>query len=200
MKLRITLLSTIMAATLAAVPLTGQGQAVTELGCIVMNTERVPLVGRESPLDSVTFSISGGPVKICYGRPSARGRTMIGGPNIPYGQLWRMGANEPTMIHTSVPLVVAGIYIEPGSYSLYTIPGRGQWRLILNRSISQWGHESNYTALVREGEVGRASVPSERRSGSVEQLTFRVQPAGRDRAVVFLEWERTQVTIPIAAG
>ncbi len=48
--------------------------------------------------------------------------------------------------------------------------------------------------------MGRASVPSERRSGSVEQLTFRVQPAGRDRAVVFLEWERTQVTIPIAAG
>jgi len=125
---------------------------------------------------------------------------MIGGPSVPYGQLWRTGANEPTMIHTTIALVVAGIRIEPGSYSVYTVPGQGQWQLILNRSISQWGRESNYTAEVREAEVGRASVPSERLTEHVEQFTIRAQPADRDHAAVYLEWERTQVMIPIGRG
>jgi hypothetical protein len=193
-------LLTVIAAILTAVPFSTRAQGLVQPACTVMNTERLPLAERESPLDSVMFSIGGAPVKICYGRPSARGRAMIGGSYVPYGSLWRTGANEPTMIHTTVALMVAGIRIDPGSYSVYTVPGQGQWRLILNRSTSQWGHESNYNAVVREGEVGRTSVPSERLPRHVEQLTIRVQAAGRDRAVVLLEWERTQVMIPITAG
>ena len=197
---RIFRLLLLIAAPVAAVSPAAQAQVLLEPACVVMNTDRVPLADRESPLDSVRFSIGGAPVKICYGRPSARGRTMIGGPYVPYGSLWRTGANEPTMIHTTVPLIVAGIRIEAGSYSVYTVPTQGQWQLILNRSVSQWGHESNYTAEVRESEVGRESVPTERLTSHVEQFTIRVQPAGRDRAVIFVEWERTQVMIPITAG
>ncbi|HEX6406601.1 MAG TPA: DUF2911 domain-containing protein, partial [Gemmatimonadales bacterium] len=55
----------------------------------------VPLETRKSPLDSVTFQVSGQRVKVCYGRPSSRGRTMLGGADVPYGKLWRTGANEP---------------------------------------------------------------------------------------------------------
>ncbi len=189
---------------LAAIVAIGAGespaQAAAAPACVVMNADRLPLSERVSPLDSVSFTVAGAPVKICYGRPSARGRTMIGGPSVPYGQLWRTGANEPTMIHTTISLVVAGMRIEPGSYSVYTVPGQGQWQLILNRSISQWGHESNYTPEVREAEVGRASVPSERLGSHVEQFAIRAQHANPDHVVIYLEWERTQVRIPVGRG
>ncbi len=68
-----------------------------DTACVVME---MPANRRLSPLDSLTFTVGGSPVKLCYGRPSARGRTMIGGRDVAYGRLWRTGANEPTMIHS----------------------------------------------------------------------------------------------------
>src|SRR5215210_4091730 len=109
----------------------------------------VPLEGRKSPLDSLTFAVSGKQVKVCYGRPSSRGRVMLGGTDIPYGKLWRTGANEPTILFAPVPLKVAGIQVQPGVYSLYTVPGPKDWEIIVNRSVSQWGHESEYTDQVK---------------------------------------------------
>jgi hypothetical protein len=169
-------------------------------GCVTMNTERLPLAQRASPLDSVMFRIDDQVVKICYGRPSSRGRTMIGGADVPYGQLWRTGANEPTMIHTPVALVVAGVTVAPGTYSLYTIPGAGSWIVILNRSTSQWGREDGYTEDVRAQEVGRGAASSETLNRHVERLTIRVRPIASDRAMLYLEWERTQVVIAVMKG
>lgn len=146
-----------------------------DVSCITMNTERMPLARRSSPLDSVTVAIDGGAVKVCYSRPSARGRTMIGGSAVPFGTLWRTGANEPTMIHTTVPVTVAGVRVEPGSYSLYTVPGEQQWEVVLNRSISQWGHESRYTDEVKAQEVGRGTAASTRLDDHVEMFTIRTE-------------------------
>jgi hypothetical protein len=168
------------------------------LACITMNTERLPLDSRRSPLDSVSFSIQSSPVKICYGRPSARGREIFGGL-LPYGELWRTGANEPTMIHTTIGLSIAGIAVEPGSYSLYTVPGESEWEIIVNRSTSQWGHEGSYAA-VHDQDVGRAKVKPEPTEGNVEVFTIRVDPAGDGGATVMLEWERTRVKIPVAVA
>ncbi len=167
--------------------------------CITMNTERMPLTARRSTLDSLTFEVGGGLVKICYSRPSARGRTMIGGAAVPFGRLWRTGANEPTMIHTPVALNVAGIMLEPGSYSLYTVPGEATWEIIVNRSVSQWGHESRYSDEVKAQEVGRGSASSSRTEEHVETLTIRSEPSN-DAVNVLLEWEYTRVTIPVRAG
>ena len=141
--------------------LIGQPAAAAEpdTTCIVMD---MPMRGRVSPIDSLTFELSGHTVKICYGRPSARGRTMLGGRDVPYGRLWRTGANEPTMIHTTVRISVAGMEIDPGSYSLYTVPGEKEWLIILNRSVTQWGHIARYTYKVRRQEIGRVEIRSER--------------------------------------
>ncbi len=174
------------------------GPGVQGQVCVTMRTEQLPLDQRRSPLDSVSFMVGNSPVKICYSRPSARGRTMIGGSAAPYGEIWRTGANEPTMIHTGVPLNIAGIRIPAGTFSIYTVPGDGQWQVIVNRSISQWGHERFYTEEVRAQEVGRSSVPSERLDRHVEQLTIRAQPASEDNVILILEWERTQVVVPIS--
>lgn len=158
-------------------------------------SEGMPLEGRVSPYDSATIAVGDGAAKICYGRPSLRGREMIGGEAVPYGELWRTGANEPTTIHLNVPAQIAGLEVEPGAYSLYTIPEAGrEWTLIVNRSTTQWGHESRYTPEVEAQEVGRAQVPVETLEAQVEQLTIR--PAER-RQGANLEWQNTRVFIAI---
>lgn len=157
--------------------------------------DRMPLAGRASPYDSATIDVGEGVAKICYGRPSLKGRTMIGGDAVPYDTLWRTGANEPTTVHLNVPATIAGLEVEPGAYSLYTIPREtGPWTLVVNRATEQWGHESRYTADVRAQEVGRVEVEAETLQSPVEQLTFR--PADGEPGAV-LEWQRTRVHIPI---
>jgi Protein of unknown function (DUF2911) len=159
----------------------------------------VPVPGRKSPLDSVSFTIANQSVKVCYGRPSSRGRVMLGGSNIPYGKLWRTGANEPTIFFAPIPLKVAGVSVEPGVYSLYTVPGAKEWEVIVNRSVSQWGEESNYTDEVKAQEVGRAKVKTETVASPVETFTIRAEPAKPKEAALVLEWEKTRVKIPVQA-
>lgn len=168
-----------------------------DTACVVMEMR---LEGRLSPLDSLTFSVQDRAVKICYGSPSARGRTMIGGRDVPYGRLWRTGANEPTMIHTTGAISVAGIEIGRGSYSLYTVPGEDEWTVIVNRSITQWGHIAEYSYKVKAQEVGRAKVRGEYLDGHVETMRFRAEPADGGGAILLLEWEHTRVPIPVTSA
>jgi hypothetical protein len=161
-------------------------------------SRNVPVAGRKSPLDSLTFKVSNQPIKVCYGRPSSRGRVMLGGKDVPYGTLWRTGANEPTIFSAPVTLKVAGIAVPAGTYSLYTVPGRTEWEIIVNRSISQWGKEDNYTAKVKAQELGRAKVKSESVTSPIETFTIRAEPDGNNANLV-LEWEKTRVKIPFQA-
>ena len=162
-------------------------------------SRNVPLEGRKSPLDSLTFEVGKQPVKVCYGRPSSRGRIMLGGKDIPYGTLWRTGANEPTIFYAPIALKVAGIAVPPGTYSLYTVPGRSEWEIIVNRSISQWGKEDTYTDKVKAQELGRAKVKSESVASPIETFTIRAEPEGNNANLV-LEWEKTRVKIPFYAA
>lgn len=162
-------------------------------------SRNVPLQGRKSPLDSLTFKVGNQPVNVCYGRPSSRGRVMLGGKDIPYGKLWRTGANEPTIFFAPIPLKVAGITVPPGTYSLYTVPGPKEWEIIVNRSTSQWGKEDNYTDRVKAQEVGRAKVKSESVTAPIETFTIRAEPDGNNANLV-LEWEKTRVRIPVQAA
>jgi len=180
-----------------ATPASGQeAKASTALRCTPQNQ----VEGRASPYDSVAIAQAGIEAKVCYGRPSMRGRTIFGAEGqalVPYGKLWRTGANEPTIIHLASAAEIAGIAVDAGSYSIYTIPGAAEWTVIVNRSISQWGHESRYTAEVQAQEVGRATVKAERLDDPVEQFTIRSIPGGQGGAELVLEWERTRVRIPV---
>lgn len=170
--------------------------ATAELTCTPSGN--MELEGRASPYDSTLFVISGQEAKLCYGRPSVRGRQIFG-ELVPFDTLWRTGANEPTIIHLPVAATIAGIAVEPGSYSLYTVPGREEWQVVVNRSIEQWGHESQYVDEVRAQEVGRASVPAEETSSPVE--TFNIHAEVADPGVdLVLEWENTRVSIPVRPG
>ena len=190
-----------MLATIAAIvtPQPGFASAGITHADTTCAARNVPVPGRKSPLDSVSFTIANKPVKVCYGRPSSRGRVMLGGKDVPYGKLWRTGANEPTIFFTPIPLQVAGLRVPPGVYSLYTVPGPKEWEIIVNRSIAQWGKEDQYTDAIKAQELGRAKVKSEKLAAPVETFTIRPEPAGNDAATLALEWEKTQVRIPISA-
>lgn len=172
----------------------GPGLSQRDAACPHRN---VPLEGRKSPLDSVSFTVAQKEVKVCYGRPSSRGRVMLGGTDVPYGKIWRTGANEPTIFFAPIPLKVAGLSVTPGVYSLYTVPGQREWEVIVNRSTSQWGEESNYTDKVKAQEVGRAKVKAEPASPPVETFTIRAEPSGNKGAMLVLEWEKTRIRIPV---
>lgn len=172
--------------------------APADTSCQVLKPDGVPVQGRKSPLDSLTLTVSKQPVKVCYGRPSSRGRVMLGGKDIPYGKLWRTGANEPTIFFTPRPLTVAGIRVGPGKYSLYTVPGEKEWEIIVNRATSQWGEESNYTEKVKAQEVGRGKVAVAPIQTPIETFTIRAEPATGEAKALVLEWEKTRVAIPIA--
>lgn len=189
------LFALVTAAAAAAAPFAPAPQAA-DTACQVLLPDNVPVEGRKSPLDSLTFTVATQPVKLCYGRPASRGRTMLGGAAVPYGKLWRTGANEPTIFFTPVALTVGGITVPAGAYSLYTVPNVGEWEVIVNRSIQQWGEESNYKGAVKAQEVGRAKVKAETVKQPIESFTIRSEGAGSDVTLV-LEWEKTRVRIPV---
>lgn len=158
-----------------------------------------PTANRSSPYDSAVIMVGGQRALICYGRPSSRGRTMIGGTAVPYGKLWRTGANEPTTLHIPFAATIAGVKVEPGSYSIYTIPGEKEWHVIVNRSTTQWGHEGRYTEEVKAQEVGHGVVAASKLQDHVEMFTIKSQ-AAQGGADLILEWEHTRVAVPIRAA
>src|SRR5208282_6301304 len=77
-------------------------------------------------------------IEIVYSRPGVKGRTIFGGI-VPYGQVWRTGANQATKISFSTPVKLEGNEIPAGTYALFTIPGENEWTIIINKNTNQWG-------------------------------------------------------------
>lgn len=155
---------------------------------------RDSLASRPSPLDSMTMTVDGGEIKVCYSRPSARGRVIFG-QLVEYGEPWRTGANEPTMLFVPDTMEVAGVRLGPGRVILRTIPEREQWTLLFHTTTEK---DPQRMAQALE-EVGRATVPARTITTPVEQFTIRPDSADGGAALV-LEWERTQVAVPIRAA
>lgn len=149
---------------------------------------------RSSPRDSASAPLGSGVVKVCYGAPSARGRTIIGGLDA-YGQPWRMGADEATAFHTTVPVTVGGVALAPGTYSLYGIPDPETWTVVFNSRAERWGVPLN--AQVRAHDVGQFAVATEATDAPVETLRYRFEAQGEGQVDLVMEFERTRVRIPI---
>lgn len=151
---------------------------------------------RVSPHSSLSFSIGSINALLCYGAPSARGREVMG-ELVPYGEPWRIGADEPTTLHVSAPVNVGGVALEPGSYSLYAIPGEDQWEFFINTNWQRWGIPID--AGVRSTEIGSFTVTPQQLPNTVEQLRYEWEPAagGDPGGELLLEWESTLLAIPI---
>jgi hypothetical protein len=151
---------------------------------------------RVSPHSSLSFNIGSLNLLLCYGAPSARGREVMG-DLVPYGEPWRIGADEPTTLHVSAPVNVGGIALEPGSYSLYAIPGEDEWQFFINTNWERWGIPID--ASVRSTEIGSFTVTPQEIPTTAEQLQYEWEPAagGDPGGELLLEWENTVLAIPI---
>lgn len=165
------------------------------------------LAARPSPYDSAMVTVGDAAAKVCYSRPAVRGRLVFGGL-VPYDTLWRTGANEPTTIHLSRGAEIAGIAVEAGSYTLYTVPDTDQWSVVVNASTSQWGMTaempgedgsivpSSYTDEVRAQEVGRAPIETEQHEYTERFTTSFGSPTGSEVDLYF-DWAATRITVPM---
>lgn len=145
---------------------------------------------RKSPLDSVAANLEGTQVSITYSRPSKRGREIFGGL-VPYGKVWRTGANEATVLETDGALRLPNDEVlEAGRYALFTIPGPDKWVVIINGVPSQWG-AYNYDA---EQDVSRFEVEAGQTKKLSKKMTFQINEAG----VISLNWDQTQVQFKVS--
>lgn len=152
------------------------------------------LRNRASPPDSASVILGGGVAKICYSSPRARGRDIMG-ELVPYGQPWRLGANEPTTLHVTFPAEIGDVRVEPGAYSLYAVPGPKQWEIVVNRATDRWGIPIDES--VRSRDVGATTVPAGETGEMVESLTLSLERQSGKSARLVIEWERTRVELPV---
>lgn len=145
-----------------------------------------------SPAASVSQDLGLASVKIDYHRPGVKGRTIWGGL-VPYGEVWRAGANEATTITFSDPVRIDGHPLAAGAYAFFAIPGPEQWTLIFNRTARQWGAFS-YQA----GQDALRLQARPRRGPMEEFLAYRIGVAGPDSLRVELAWETLTVGFDVA--
>lgn len=176
-------------------PAAGQKGESPPLGCWVQGT-RDAAARRPSPLDSTSVELAAGVVEVCYGRPAVRGRKIFGGL-VPYGEPWRLGANEATAIRVPFSATISGIQVSPGWYSLYVIPGRAKWVLVVNGVAHRWGIPISDD--VRSHDVGSDSVQVGLLDAPVERLTMSLRRVSPREAELKMEWDKTVLSIPIEA-
>ncbi|HEX2190554.1 MAG TPA: DUF2911 domain-containing protein [Longimicrobiaceae bacterium] len=148
-------------------------------------------LGQTSPRDTVTAQLGAAAVSVDYSRPYRRGRTVFGGV-VPWGQVWRTGANQATHLRTDRDLTIGGERVPAGTYTLWTVPGEREWTLILNRQTGQWGTEYDQAK-----DLVRVPMRVERAPQRAEQFTISLEPAGQG-GVLAMTWDDTRATVPVA--
>jgi hypothetical protein len=148
---------------------------------------------RISPPATATVTLNGKEVSIAYSRPSIRGRKIIGGL-VPYGEVWRTGANEATTLKTDVNLLMGGVKVPAGTYTLYSLPTESGWKLIVNKQTGQWGTEYDASK-----DLARIDLVKSTLSAPVETFTIAFDKKSAASAELVLTWEFTKLTLPVKA-
>lgn len=154
-------------------------------------------VSRElSPRDTARGRLGSVALAVDYGRPLRRGRVLLGGL-IPYGQVWRTGANAATQLSITAPVRVAGVRLDSGTYTLWTLPTADRVQLIVNRQTGQWG-----TSYGSEYDVARVLMRTDSVPSSVERFTIRVEPDATrgDAGRLVMEWGTLRWSVPLVAA
>ena len=141
--------------------------------------------------DTLHAGIGKATFMVDYSRPLARGRELVGGI-IPFGQVWRTGANAATQFTTSSPITLAGLSVPAGTYTLWSIPRPDGVELVVNKQTGQWG--TGYNAA---HDLGRAALKVDTATTPVEKFTIGVVPSGETSGNLVLEWGTFRWTAPI---
>ena len=146
---------------------------------------------RPSPPATAAATVAGVTVTINYRRPSVKGRPIFGGL-VPYGQVWRTGANEATTFEVNKPVKINGQPLPAGKYGLFTIPTATAWTVIFNKTSAQWGafkYDEKQDAL-------RVQVKPTKTAAPVEQFAVSLNKTGK----VTMQWETAAAAFTVAAA
>ncbi len=156
---------------------------------VVTTAQQKPLLSPPGEA-SVKFD-DGKTVTIKYSRPSMRGRKIYGGL-VPFGKIWRTGANAATSLTTDANLDIGGTAVPAGSYTLYTLPGENSWQLIVNKQTGQWG-----TKYDQSQDLARIPMKVGQLPAGLEIFTISLDKTGARTAALKLDWENTTASVNI---
>jgi hypothetical protein len=146
---------------------------------------------QQSPRKSAEMALNGKKISVDYGSPSMRGRKIMG-DLVPYGQVWRTGANKATHLTTEADLVIGGVNVPKGTYTLFTVPNASGWKLIINKQTGQWGIP--YKPEYEKEELARVDMKVSKLSAPVEAFTISLDKAGAG-GVLKMDWENTSASV-----
>ena len=147
---------------------------------------------RPSPPATASGKVKDANVTINYSSPAVKNRKIFG-DLVPYGQVWRAGANEATIFETDKDIKVEGKTLAAGKYSLYAIPGEKEWTIVFNKQTGQWGvKRGGATSRDEAQDALTVQVKPKKSSAFAERLAYDVTNNG-----FVLRWENTEVPVSI---
>jgi hypothetical protein len=148
---------------------------------------------RPSPPAKATCELAGGKtITVDYSSPRAKGRKIFGGL-VPYGEVWRAGANEATTFVTTTDMMVGSSHVPAGSYTIFTIPNKDKWTLIISKKIGEWGIP--YPGA--DQDLARVDMKVSATPSPVENFTIAFDKAASG-CTLRMEWETTRATVDIS--
>jgi hypothetical protein len=150
--------------------------------------------GAASPAASASCDLGGGKtIKTDYSSPRMKGRKIYG-DLVPYGQVWRTGANAATTFVSTSDVMVGGKTIPAGSYTLFTVPNADKWSLIINKKTGEWGIPYKYES----DELARVEMKSSTLPSPVENFTITYAKSGKG-CTLEIDWESTRASVDVSA-
>jgi hypothetical protein len=153
---------------------------------------------RLSPHETISTVIEGNRVTVVYGRPYTKDpktgeiRNIWGGL-VPYGKIWRTGADEATLLITQKPIELGGATLPAGAYTLWVLPTEGKTKLVVNRQIGQWGENSRDPKQVYDEalDLARVDLKKDALAQPVDQFTVSIEATPPGGGLLKLAWEKT---------
>jgi Protein of unknown function (DUF2911) len=149
-----------------------------------------------SPPAIAMISLNGKAITIKYNSPAIRGRKIMGGL-VPYGQVWRTGANPATTLITATDLRIGTLIVPAGTYTVYTLPSADTWQLIINKQTGQWG-----TVYDEKMDLGRTPMTGITLPAPQENMSISFEQTKGGTTQLHVKWENTDeyVTVSLAAA
>ena len=144
-----------------------------------------------SPTQSLKQDFGISNIELVYSRPAMKGRKIFG-DLVPYGKVWRTGANNATRIKFADDVTIGGQKLAAGDYAIYTIPNEKEWEVIINKGVTNWG-----TVYKQDEDVLRFKVKSDKLDDKVESFTVQFDNIKANSIDLAIMWDKTGVRIPI---
>lgn len=163
------------------------------LVCSFVVTAQQDKSKRPSPPAQAKWDLGGGKsVTIDYGSPRTKGRKIYG-ELVPFGQVWRTGANEATTLVTPVDLTIGSTAVAAGSYTIFTVPNKDKWTLIISKKTGEWG--TDYPG--QANDLARIDMKVSALPSPVENFTISFEKAGND-GNLNIDWETTRASVAVS--